>query len=99
MYWQVYLHKTVVSAEQLLIIILQRAKELGLEGDDLFATPPLKRFLNHQIKAKDFLTILICSMILPCSMILMFLLPLKPGPGILTGFFNALPKTGFQAII
>lgn len=56
MYWQVYLHKTVISAEQLLIIILQRAKELGMEGQDLFSTPPLKRFLTHQVQAKEFLT-------------------------------------------
>ncbi len=56
MYWQVYLHKTVISAEQLLITILQRAKELGLDGQDLFSTPPLKRFLMHDIKAKEFLT-------------------------------------------
>ena len=55
MYWQVYLHKTVISAEQLLITILQRAKELGMEGQSLFSTPPLKRFLNHHIHADDFI--------------------------------------------
>lgn len=54
MYWQVYLHKTVISAEQHLIIILKRARELGLDGQELFATPPLKRFLTQPICAVDF---------------------------------------------
>ncbi len=54
MYWQVYLHKTVISAEQHLIIILQRARELGLEGQQIFATPPLKRFLTQPVYADDF---------------------------------------------
>jgi HD superfamily phosphohydrolase len=54
MYWQVYLHKTVISAEQHLIIILQRARELGLDGQELFATPPLKRFLTQPVHAVDF---------------------------------------------
>ena len=46
MYWQVYLHRTVVSAEQLLVLMLKRAKELRSEGRDLFATPALKFFLQ-----------------------------------------------------
>ncbi|MGC9341942.1 MAG: HD domain-containing protein [Bacteroidales bacterium] len=54
MYWQVYLHKTVVSAENLLIMILKRAKELSLEGEDLFATPALKFFLENKLKREDF---------------------------------------------
>jgi HD superfamily phosphohydrolase len=45
MYWQVYLHKTVVSAELLLVSILNRAKELAQSGDDLFSSPSLKFFL------------------------------------------------------
>jgi len=56
MYWQVYLHKTVVSAENLLINILKRAKELMLKGDDLFATPALKKFLSNTYTRKDFLS-------------------------------------------
>jgi len=38
MYWQVYLHKTVIGAEQLLIKILQRAKYLTAAGHQLFST-------------------------------------------------------------
>lgn len=49
MYWQVYLHKTVLSAERLVVNILSRAKELALKGDELFCTDALKYFLyeNH----------------------------------------------------
>lgn len=54
MYWQVYLHKTVISAEQLLIKVLKRAKELVSEGVELFTTPALKVFLSRNILAKDF---------------------------------------------
>lgn len=54
MYWQVYLHKTVISAERLLITILQRARELARNGHDLFATPPFKRFLIHSCSLQDF---------------------------------------------
>ncbi len=55
MYWQVYLHKTVVSAENLLINILKRAKELAKQGDDLFATPALKKFLSGNFTKLNFL--------------------------------------------
>src|SRR5690606_21119551 len=54
MYWQVYLHKTVVSAEQMLVNILHRAKQLSLEGVALYATPPLKHFLTTRITKKAF---------------------------------------------
>lgn len=47
MYWQVYLHKTVVSAEFMLIHILRRAKALVLQGEDLFVSPALKYFLDN----------------------------------------------------
>ncbi len=56
MYWQVYLHKTVLSAENLLVKILMRAKELSLNGVDLFATPALSLFLKHNFNKKDFKT-------------------------------------------
>ena len=46
MYWQVYLHKTVVAAEFMLIHILRRAKELVAEGEVLFASPSLAYFLK-----------------------------------------------------
>lgn len=54
MYWQVYLHKTVISAEQILVKILERAKVLALNGNELFAAPNLKYFLYNVIKLKDF---------------------------------------------
>lgn len=56
MYWQVYLHKTVVSAEKLLINILTRAKELAKQGADLFASPALKFFLYKDYELEDFIS-------------------------------------------
>jgi len=55
MYWQVYLHKTVLSAEHLLINILRRAKELALRKEELFCTPALHEFLYNRHGKKDFL--------------------------------------------
>src|SRR5690606_22051498 len=49
MYWQVYLHKTVIAAEQLLVKILMRARELAKNKIDLFATPAFKHFLYEDI--------------------------------------------------
>ncbi len=54
MYWQVYLHKTVVSAERLLINILNRGKELARSGENLFASPALRFFLYHDYGLEDF---------------------------------------------
>ncbi|MEJ6981127.1 HD domain-containing protein [Pedobacter sp. P351] len=54
MYWQVYLHKTVVSAEQMLVKILDRAKHLAGKGKNLFATPNFSYFLNNSISKIDF---------------------------------------------
>jgi len=54
MYWQVYLHKTVLSAENLLVNILKRAKELSFNGVNLFATPTLKLFLITDFTKHDF---------------------------------------------
>lgn len=54
MYWQVYLHKTSVAAEKMLMNILKRAKELALQGVELFATPSLQYFLYHQVNWSDF---------------------------------------------
>ncbi len=48
MYWQVYFHKTVISAEFLLVKLLQRAKMLTLSGEKMFATPPFEFFLKNQ---------------------------------------------------
>lgn len=55
MYWQVYMHKTVLASENLLVKILQRAKELAGEGHDLYATPALKFFLYNRIGPDDLL--------------------------------------------
>jgi HD superfamily phosphohydrolase len=54
MYWQVYLHKTVIAGEQLLVKILKRAKELSIKGEILFATPALQHFLRSDLSEKDF---------------------------------------------
>jgi HD superfamily phosphohydrolase len=54
MYWQVYFHKTVVSAEQMLIKVLQRAKELSQNNIDLFGTSSLQLFLKNNFTIKDF---------------------------------------------
>jgi hypothetical protein len=48
MYWQVYLHKTVLSAEYMLMNCLKRAKQLSLEGHPLPATPALSWFLKNE---------------------------------------------------
>lgn len=54
MYWQVYLHKTVITAENMLVSALDRARRLALDGKKLFATPPLKRFLYNEYTKNDF---------------------------------------------
>ncbi len=56
MYWQVYLHKTVIGAEQLLAKILKRSRELALSGKQLFATPALNHFLVNKISKQDFIS-------------------------------------------
>ena len=54
MYWQVYLHKTVIAAEQMLVQILRRAKDLAGQKVELFTTPALKTFLYNNITKKEF---------------------------------------------
>ena len=54
MYWQVYLHKTVVAAEGMLQEALRRAKTLASTGVDLFASPALKRFLPGTVDREAF---------------------------------------------
>jgi len=51
MYWQVYLHKTVVVAEQMLIKVLLRAKNIYAYGSDVFLTPTLKYFFDNKINS------------------------------------------------
>jgi len=55
MYWQVYLHKTVISAELLLSKILNRARELVLTGEQLNCTPSLNHFLLNSINNEQFM--------------------------------------------
>jgi uncharacterized protein len=54
MYWQVYLHKTSVAAEKMLLNILKRAKELASRHDELFASPALRYFLYNEINKTIF---------------------------------------------
>ncbi|MDP1623086.1 MAG: HD domain-containing protein [Bacteroidales bacterium] len=56
MYWQVYLHKTVIAADQLLVNLLRRAKFVAENGDPLFATPAFDLFLRHNPTRQDFET-------------------------------------------
>jgi len=54
MYWQVYLHKTSLAAEQLLIRIFKRAKELLLLGGTLECSDPLGFFIKNSVGTSDF---------------------------------------------
>ena len=54
MYWQVYLHKTSVAYERMLISTLLRAKELAGRGTELFASPALRFFLYNDINRAAF---------------------------------------------
>jgi HD superfamily phosphohydrolase len=56
MYWQVYLHKTSVSCEQMLIKALLRAKELAQKSVELFCSPALNYFLCNNISKSSFLS-------------------------------------------
>ena len=54
MYWQVYLHKTAVAAEEMLRAALERAKELTRGGVRLFASPQLEYFLHSEVQTSHF---------------------------------------------
>ena len=54
MYWQVYLHKTAVAAEKMMINTLRRARHLSMEGEQLFASPALSYFLRNDPALEDF---------------------------------------------
>lgn len=54
MYWQVYLHKTSVSAERLLVNIIKRAQYLVRSGEQLPASEALTLFLHHRFTLDDF---------------------------------------------
>jgi uncharacterized protein len=53
MYWQVYMHKTVLASESLLVNILTRARQLARRGYDLYATPALRFFLYNELGRED----------------------------------------------
>lgn len=53
MYWQVYMHKTVLSSESLLVNVLRRARELAQSGEDIYSTPALRFFLYNSIGPAD----------------------------------------------
>lgn len=55
MYWQVYLHKTAIACEKVLINALLRAKQLVKQGHPLFASPALHYFLDNDVTAEDFM--------------------------------------------
>ena len=54
MYWQVYLHKTAVAYEKVLVNMLRRAKALTRQGEELFASPALSYFLHNDVNAQWF---------------------------------------------
>lgn len=54
MYWQVYLHKTVLCVEQMMVKAIERAKYLIAKGEKLDASPALAYFLHNKVKLKDF---------------------------------------------
>ena len=54
MYWQEYLHKTAVAAEEMLRAALERAKELTRGGVRLFASPQLEYFLRSEVQTSHF---------------------------------------------
>lgn len=56
MYWQVYLHKTVLAAELMIMKVLKRAKYLRMNGEKLFASPALDYFLSRNASLDDFYT-------------------------------------------
>jgi hypothetical protein len=56
MYWQVYLHKTVLAAEQMLVQTLKRAKDLMQQGVVLEAPKNLLFFLQNDLTLEDFKT-------------------------------------------
>ena len=54
MYWQVYLHKTTVSAEKMLINLIQRAKKLAQAGRKFHVTEEMAYFMNQAVSLEDF---------------------------------------------
>jgi len=53
MYWQVYLHKTTIAADGVLLNALKRARFLANQGKEVYATPALSYFLHQSISGTD----------------------------------------------
>jgi HD superfamily phosphohydrolase len=58
MYLQVYLHKTVIAAEQMLVKAIQRAKHLEQQGIAVESAPVLSFFLKNDIQEQDLLSLI-----------------------------------------
>ncbi len=56
MYWQVYLHKTVLCVEMMVTKAVERARQLIADGKKLDASPALSYFLNQHVTLSDFET-------------------------------------------
>lgn len=54
MYWQVYLHKTTVSAERMLVNLIKRAQVLSGAGEKIAASDALASFLKKETSLNDF---------------------------------------------
>ncbi len=54
MYWQVYLHKTSICAETMMVQIIRRARELCRGGTQVYATPALDLFLHGEVTLDEF---------------------------------------------
>ena len=54
MYWQVYLHRTCVAYEKVLVNMLNRAKDLIRKGQEVFASPALNYFLSNEVDGEWF---------------------------------------------
>lgn len=54
MYWQVYLHKTTVSAERMVVNLIKRAQHLVKAGEQVPASEALHYFLKHNATLQDF---------------------------------------------
>jgi uncharacterized protein len=54
MYWQVYLHKTTISADEMMIQVIRRARHLAQNGQEVFTTPALELFIRNNVTLGDF---------------------------------------------
>ncbi len=53
MYWQVYLHKTAIAADSVLLSALKRARDLTLDGKSIFSLPNVSFFLSNYVDGKQ----------------------------------------------